>query len=381
MKGKKILFGVAPHSHVALAMDEIRAMEQLGYQCITTPYGRNDQAEGKIKKIVATLKNAFQIASAIKKERPEFLFLNSRFEPKGSIRDFITLFIMQLRIRHLPKVIIKSHGSNMDVLRPSAFLYNRIVIPFLAKRVDFWLFLSSEEKEILQKYNPRIASHTSVIPNIIVPERCRATDGFLKKYPLPADKFNCLFAGRITAVKGVFDILESVSHLDNPDKFHFIFVGSGPDIEKLKKKSEGLSTLTSVQFTGFIPDQECDQFYATADVLVYPTYDSEGFPMALFKSVACGLPVITTSIRAARDYLSAPENALWVNPKSPKEIAVALQRLLADRSLREQMSQNNREKGTSFSKQKVGLLIDSILTTDKKKEAVHSGQTASYINH
>lgn len=374
MKERTILFGIPPASHVSLAMDEVSAMEQLGYQCFTTPYGRNDQSEGKLTKLAATVRNALQIVSAIRKRRPAFLFLNSRFEPVGSMRDFITLLVLRLFIREMPGVIIKSHGSNMDVLRSDSFLFKRMVIPFLSRHVDFWLFLSSEEKEILMQLNHRIASHASVIPNIIVPSRCDVTDSFRKKYPLPTNKFNCLYAGRLTEVKGVFDIMESISHLHHPDRFHFIFVGSGPDMERLKKESEKFTSSTTIQFTGFIPDAECDQFYGAANVLLYPTYDSEGFPMALFKSVACGLPVVTTPIRAAKDYLSEPENAMFVNPKSPGEIAAALEKIFTNADLRDSMSKNNCETGGRFSKEKVGRLIDTILMGGKIEKAKQTQQ-------
>lgn len=360
---KKILFGIPPHSHVSLAMDELRAMEHMGYYCYTVNYGRNDKSGGKLKKIIITLRNALLVNRKMKEVRPDFLYLNSRFEPEGSVRDFLTLFVLKLLNKNLPRVIIKTHGSDLSILNTNSFLYKKIIVPFLTKNVSHWLFLSNEEKEIVQRFNPEMGQRVEVIPNIIVPERCVPTVEFKKKYVFPANKFICLFAGRITEVKGVFDIMKSISFLKHPEVFHFLFIGKGPDMEELQKAAVKYAAVTTIQFTGFLPDAECDRFYSLADVLIYPTYDSEGFPMALFKSVSCGVPVITTSLRAAKDHLKEPANVIWVKPKSPEEIAAALEKIYSDTPLRRMIIKNNRELGLKFSSEKVARQLNHILNS------------------
>jgi glycosyltransferase involved in cell wall biosynthesis len=118
-------------------------------------------------------------------------------------------------------------------------------------------------------------------------------------------------------------------------------VGDGPDLAELKELSVRLQVQKYVQFTGFVQDEECDHFYANMDLLVFPTYFDEGFPMVLFKSIVAGLPVITTATRAAIDYLKEPDNLLWVEPRSPKDVAQAIDRLLEDREMRENMKNHN----------------------------------------
>ena len=43
--------------------------------------------------------------------------------------------------------------------------------------------------------------------------------------------------------------------------------------------------------------------------------------MVIFNAAAAGLPIITTRIRAAADYLKEPDNCLWVEPRSPDLLA------------------------------------------------------------
>lgn len=370
---KKILFGIPPRAHISLALDEVAAMKKQGYHCETIVYGRNDKREGKLKKTWNTIRNAFRLVSKLKSTQADFLYLNSRFEPVGSIRDFITLKIVKSFYKNDLKIIIKSHGSDCTVLERQSFLYKKKIIPFLVNNVDSWIFLSHDEKEAIRNHKPLMADRVHVLPNIIVPERCQSTSDFRKKYHLPTNKFICLFVGRMVRVKGVFDILESILHLHTPEKFHFIFVGNGDDEAAMKQNASDMMGRTGIQFTGYIPDEECDGFYSNADVLIYPTFDTEGFPMALFKSVACGVPVITTRIRAAKDYLSEPENVLWVQEKSPKEIARKLEKLYLNNSLRAGIMDNNLLLGRNFSPEMVGRqMADQVFGSNKKHGIVMS---------
>jgi glycosyltransferase involved in cell wall biosynthesis len=86
---------------------------------------------------------------------------------------------------------------------------------------------------------------------------------------------------------------------------------------------------------------------------VFPTFFGEGFPMALFKAVVSGLPVVTTRIRAAIDHLTMPENVIWVEPKSEKQVAEAINGLVRNDELRRYMSGNNKRLADRFSRDKV----------------------------
>ena len=116
---------------------------------------------------------------------------------------------------------------------------------------------------------------------------------------------------------------------------------------------------------GFLPDHECDHFYANADLLLFPTYAAEGFAMALFKSVAVGLPIITTKVRAALDHLKEPDNVLWVRSKNPADIAAAVNNLMSNTMLMQSMGKNNVALGKQFSgmavAQKMNLIFDQSL--------------------
>jgi glycosyltransferase involved in cell wall biosynthesis len=358
---KKILIGVPPKSHVLLAMDEIHGLEDIGYLCRSITYGRNDQSISNTSKLIGVIVNAFNIVFTLYKFSPGLLYLNSRFEPVATSRDFITLLIIKTFYLKKIKVAIKTHGSDPSILLKKSFIYKKIIIPFVLKHVDIWFFLSTEEKDIIDSYDPKISYKIFTTCNIIDPARSIASFDFRNRYHLEEDKFKILFVGRIVKEKGVFSVLKSIPYLEFRNNCIFVFVGDGPDLNQLKSLSEELNVSRYVRFLGFIPDAECDNFYANVDLLVFPTYFNEGFPMALFKSIAVGLPVITTKFRAAKDHLSSPENVLWVEPESETSIADAISILYKSSILRESMSNNNKAVGENFTRNKICLEMSEVI--------------------
>lgn len=348
----KILVGIPPKNHINLAMDEVDGLKNLGYTCETITYTRNNQNLSVFNKLIGVLRNALDLVKHLKSFQPDILYLNSRFEPVGSARDFITMLAIKIFVNRRPKIAIKSHGSNFDIFEKKSFFYQKMVLPFLIKQVDIWWFLSQDEKKTIELHHSKMNSKTFVTPNIIDPRRSVSSRLFLEKYGMPKDKFSFLFVGRMVKEKGVFSIIRSIPLFEHRDKCIFIFVGNGDDFEEIKLLTKELQLEKHVRFLGFIPEEECDHFYANTDALVFPSHD-EGFAMALFKSVACGMPILTTQIRAAKDYLNEPNNCFWVDGQSEQSLAIALNRLYKDDELRNHMAQNNVLLGQNFSKEKV----------------------------
>ena len=359
---KKILIGIAPKTHVILAKDEMQGLVNIGYTCRPVPYGRNDQSVSKLNKLIGVIKNAFGVVGALYNFKPGLLYLNSRFEPVASTRDFISLFIIRMFYYRKLNVVVKTHGSEPEFIQAKSFFYKHIVLPFLFKNVDVMFFLSNEERDIITAYKPELANKLFVTANIIDPGRSVSSQEFKKKYNLEAGKFKVLFVGRMIVEKGIFSILDSIPSIDCRENCIFIFVGDGVDYDKAKQRAKELNIEKYVRFLGFVEDEECDHFYANADILLFPTFYAEGFPMALFKSVASGLPVITTYFRAAKDHLVSPENVLWVDAQSPDGVAKAVSTLYKNEALRKSMSQNNKLVGKKFSRSRVCEEMSEVMT-------------------
>lgn len=365
MAGSKILLGIPPKAHVSLAMDEFRALEALGYNCYQVPYGRNNQSVGVLNKLFSTFLKAFVLLAKLYAVKPDFLYLNSRFEKAGSTRDFISVLLVRLLYWKKLKLIIKSHGSEAHKMHKESWFIQKLVLPYLTRAVNGWIFLSTEEKKLVAAYNPVLAEKIYILPNIIDPLRCIPSSSFDEAYGLPIGKFKILFVGRMVREKGIFDILNAIPGVVQKENTVFVFVGDGNDAAALKKEAHEKNLDQYCRFMGYIPDAECDHFYANCHLLVYPTYDTEGFPMALFKSVAVGIPVITTCTRAAKDHLKEPENVIWVPERNPTGIAAAINRIKENDEMYHSICENNRKLGKNFSAGNVGVAMSSIFESVK----------------
>ena len=91
----------------------------------------------------------------------------------------------------------------------------------------------------------------------------------------------------------------------------------------------------SITLLGELPHSEAMTELQRASVLVLPSY-SEGFPNVVLEAMAYGKPVLATNVGALPDILSDGRGIL-IEPKSSKQVAQGLEKLMANADLRVSM--------------------------------------------
>jgi glycosyltransferase involved in cell wall biosynthesis len=89
-----------------------------------------------------------------------------------------------------------------------------------------------------------------------------------------------------------------------------------------------------VVMTGYVSDQDKVALLSGATALVYPSM-YEGFGLPVLEAMACRIPVLTSDVGALPDV--AGDAALLVPPTDVEAIAVGMDRLLRDGSLRDRL--------------------------------------------
>ena len=92
---------------------------------------------------------------------------------------------------------------------------------------------------------------------------------------------------------------------------------------------------SSVTLLGELPHPEAMKELQKASILVLPSY-SEGFPNVVLEAMAYGKPVLATSVGALPDILSDGRGVL-IEPRSSKQVAQGLEKLMLDSNLRASM--------------------------------------------
>jgi len=180
-----------------------------------------------------------------------------------------------------------------------------------------------------------------------------------KKYNL-ADKF-ILFLGTQEPRKNIVGLIKAYNEFRKNSaggKEVELVIAGGKGWKERRTVNEWKKSKyqEDIKFLNYIPRQDKVYLYNLASVFVYPSF-YEGFGFPPLEAMACGLPTITAFSSSLPEV--AGEVSLLVDPYKTGEIAQAIERVLSDDNLKNDLIERGREKASEFSWQKaVGKYID-----------------------
>jgi glycogen(starch) synthase len=121
--------------------------------------------------------------------------------------------------------------------------------------------------------------------------------------------FRIMFAGRIVASKGVFDLLEMAKTLQQqvPGRVAWEICGTGPDLDELRKRHQAMNLEDIVTIRGWTSPAKLREVIARSHLSVVPTRSdfAEGMAMTVIEAILAGRPVITNPVVPALEVLKA----------------------------------------------------------------------------
>jgi glycosyltransferase involved in cell wall biosynthesis len=199
-----------------------------------------------------------------------------------------------------------------------------------------WLAASAFTKSTLVE-NGIPAEHIQVVPYGVNLERyrpaplSRRTEGPLK----------LLFVGRINQRKGVKYLLEALRRL--PRK-HVELTICGRVLDDLRIFEPFRSQVT---IRPSVSAAELVDAYQSSDLFIFPSV-AEGFAHVLLESMACGLPVLSTTATAAPDLVTEGLDGFVVEPGSADPLVERVEWALSHRSELLAMKEMARRKAERF---------------------------------
>jgi glycosyltransferase involved in cell wall biosynthesis len=311
-------------------------------EVVTMPYGRWQEAEPLPVKVWHQLVDGMRYPRRVRAADPDLVHLNTALDRKALIRDVTFVFLT----RSLGKrVFLKWHGSETELLRSGAPWW-RALGRLLLRSVDALGLLSTREAEEVRALG--WAPRCFVVKNCIDASRYRERIDLHAELGLPRGAPLLLFISRLIPTKGLEDTVRALPSVAARHGAHLLVVGDGPSRRPAEELVCRLGLQAHVHFVGAKAESEAPRYYNGSDILVFPSYHAEGFPMVVFQSVVAGMGIVTTRLRAALDHLREPDHCLFVEPHAPEEVARALDRLLGDPGLLERMRAQNRELAQRF---------------------------------
>lgn len=215
----------------------------------------------------------------------------------------------------------------------------------LVQSADAWLAYGTRAKEYLVSLGAK-GEQTFLTYNAVDTEafaersRVAATDHDVLREQLRIRTSRViLYCGNLLDLKGVNELLESFALYAQVDPdVTLLLVGSGRDEARYREWVRDRDLAGRVVFAGFAPRDDMPRYYALGDLLVLPSR-SEIWGLVINEALACGLPVVATSIcGAAADLIQEGVNGYIVPPRDPHALCQAYELHFAPGTDREAMS-------------------------------------------
>jgi len=158
-----------------------------------------------------------------------------------------------------------------------------------------------------------------------------------------------LFVGTIEPRKNLIVLLNAYRELLRATELHPQLVIAGKKgwlTDSLFSSLRELGIEERVLFTGYLSDNDLCALYSSCRVFIYPS-KYEGFGLPPLEAMACGAPVIASSIPSIREVTG--ETARLVAPAGSDDLAQAIVTLLRDENERQRLSVAGLKRAQQFS--------------------------------
>lgn len=136
-----------------------------------------------------------------------------------------------------------------------------------------------------------------------------------------------LYVGRFVEAKGMRELFAAFEalHLEDPRR-QLVLVGDGVMRAELDALIEARGLRQAVHLPGAFEPEGVARWIGACDLLTLPSW-SEGYPNVVVEAIACGRPVVATTVGGTGEIVDA-ESGLLVPPKDAAALEAALREAL-----------------------------------------------------
>jgi phosphatidylinositol alpha-mannosyltransferase len=240
--------------------------------------------------------------------------------------------------------LISLAGPQTAVIGSFHILPNSPIISFGNWLLGLWCRRSLRRFDTMLSVSPAAAKFakktfyisSTISPNVIDYSRFNQAQP-LKQYA--DDTLTILFLGRLVRRKGCQLLLKALNNLsqrtDLP-KFRLVICGSGPLEGALKRDVQKYGLNDIVEFAGFIGETIKPNYYASADLTVFPSSGGESFGIVLLEAMASGHASVLAGNNPGYASVMAQQPDLLFDPLDAIALSDLIAKYLTNSQLREQ---------------------------------------------
>jgi glycosyltransferase involved in cell wall biosynthesis len=149
---------------------------------------------------------------------------------------------------------------------------------------------------------------------------------------LPMDRKIIFSVGLLTDRKGFHFLIDAMALLkkkhSKADLPLLLIIGEGERRAKLEAQVQRLDLVNHVRLVGAVPHNELYNYYNASDVFTLVS-SREGWPNAVMEALACGIPVVATSIWGIPEIIKSEDYGILVEKQDPALICEGLYEALS----------------------------------------------------
>jgi colanic acid/amylovoran biosynthesis glycosyltransferase len=151
-----------------------------------------------------------------------------------------------------------------------------------------------------------------------------------------------LTVARLHASKGHDDLIRAVERLVAQGRdVQLRFVGDGPEREALEQQANAAGLGSRVSFAGSLSEEGVKEELRNSDVFVLASH-AEPLGVVYMEAMAAGVPTVGTHAGGVTEIITSEHDGLLVEPRNPAALAAAIERLIDDPKLAQQLAKNGR---------------------------------------
>jgi glycosyltransferase involved in cell wall biosynthesis len=152
-----------------------------------------------------------------------------------------------------------------------------------------------------------------------------------------------LSVGRLVPKKGYAGLIEALGRLPKDLDWRFRHIGGGPLKDALQAQAQRLGIAERITWLGAKPQETVLEEYRGADLFVLNSRiaedgDRDGLPNVLMEAQSQRLPVIATNLAGIPELVIDGETGALVPPDDASALGAAIERMLRDAGLRDNMA-------------------------------------------
>jgi glycosyltransferase involved in cell wall biosynthesis len=208
------------------------------------------------------------------------------------------------------------------------------------ERMDRVFIVNEPGALMLREEHPAIAERVEFLPvwydaDVFHPATDSERDGLrnelgqrlgLKPAAVAKQRF-VLLAVRLTEIKKPLLAIETLAELARrgTNDVQLVVAGDGELLADARSCAEELGIAERVHFLGDVPREEIAQLMQASDALLLTARSEGGGPRVVVEALACGLPVVSTTVVEVKRTVTTGVNGWLVDEPTPQALADGLQ--------------------------------------------------------